>query len=172
MNVKKEHSEHLIVKGLSKTFYGGKRPVKALRNVSLSVEEGSITCIVGKSGCGKSTLLRAIAGLETEYEGLIALGSKPILAPGRDRGVVFQEHRLLPWLTVEGNVAFALQGLSKFQTRRRVLEQLKIVGLTKSARHYPHQLSGGHGAKGCDSARSLIGQKSCSLTSRLARLTL
>ncbi len=134
---------YLAVEGLSKTFTGGKRPVHALDGVSLSVEEGEIACIVGKSGCGKSTLLRAIAGLETAYEGSISLDGKPILGPGRDRGVVFQEHRLLPWLTVEQNVAFALQSLSASETRRRVLKYLKKVGLSRNGRRYPHQLSGG-----------------------------
>jgi sulfonate transport system ATP-binding protein len=153
----KNSASHLVIENLSKTFHGGKRPVKVLRNVSMNVEEGHIACIVGKSGCGKSTFLRAIAGLETAYEGRITLGGKPLKGPGRDRGIVFQEHRLLPWLTVEGNVAFALQGLSKYETRRRVMKYLKRVGLTKSARHYPHQLSGGM-AQRVAIARALVNQ--------------
>ncbi|MFA4995457.1 MAG: ABC transporter ATP-binding protein [Bdellovibrionales bacterium] len=150
-------ASHLVIENLSKTFHGGKRAVKVLRDVSLAVESGSITCVVGKSGCGKSTFLRAIAGLETNYEGKITLEGKPIKNPGRDRGMVFQEPRLLPWLKVEGNIAFALKGLSKYETRRRVLKYLKRVGLTKSARHYPHQLSGGM-AQRVSIARALVNQ--------------
>ncbi len=151
------HNASLIVENLSKTFHGGKHPLKVLRDISLNVAAGSITCVVGKSGCGKSTFLRAIAGLETQYEGKITLEGLPVKGPGRDRGVVFQEPRLLPWLKVEGNIAFALKGLSKFETRRRVLKYLKRVGLTKSARLYPHQLSGGM-AQRVSIARALVNQ--------------
>lgn len=143
MNNNGDSSSKLKIKGLSKTFQAGRRSVKVLRDISLNVESGSILCVVGKSGCGKSTLLRIIAGLERDYEGEVMLGGRPLSGPGLDRGVVFQEHRLLPWLTVEGNVAFALKGLSGFELKRRVLKYLKRVGLTKFARSYPHQLSGG-----------------------------
>jgi sulfonate transport system ATP-binding protein len=128
-----------------------------LRDVSLSIPAGSITCVVGKSGCGKSTLLRIIAGLETDFEGSIMLGGKPVTGPGLDRGVVFQEPRLLPWLSVEKNIAFALKGLSDFETKRQVLKYLKRVGLMKCARDYPHQLSGGM-AQRVAIARALVNQ--------------
>ncbi len=142
MSVKTNVKDDLVLSDVSKTF-PGKRAVRVLRDVSLKIPEGSIVCIVGKSGCGKSTLLRIVAGLETAYEGTVSLGGKPIVGPGLDRGVVFQEHRLLPWLTVEGNVAFALKGLSRFETKRHVMKYLKRVGLAKFARAFPHQLSGG-----------------------------
>jgi sulfonate transport system ATP-binding protein len=157
MNKNATHNADLKIHGITKTFHAGKRSVKVLRDVSLSVEAGSILCIVGKSGCGKSTLLRIVAGLETIYEGSVTLEGKPLKGPGRDRGVVFQEHRLLPWLNVEGNIAFALKGLSKFEARRRVLKYLKRVGLTKCARQYPHQLSGGM-AQRVAIARALVNQ--------------
>jgi sulfonate transport system ATP-binding protein len=147
----------LKIHGLSKTFHAGRRSAKVLRDVSLDVEPGGILCIVGRSGCGKSTLLRIIAGLEKGFEGTLTLGGKPVHGPGLDRGVVFQEHRLLPWLTVEKNIAFALKGLSKFKTRRAVLAYLKRVGLTKAARQYPHQLSGGM-AQRVAIARALVNQ--------------
>jgi sulfonate transport system ATP-binding protein len=157
MNNSHPHSADLKIHGLSKTFHAGRRSVKVLRDVSLNVEAGSILCIVGKSGCGKSTLLRIIAGLETVYEGSVLLAGHPLKGPGRDRGVVFQEPRLLPWLNVEGNIAFALKGLSKFEARRRVFKYLKRVGLVKSARQYPHQLSGGM-AQRVAIARALVNQ--------------
>ncbi|MDD3370801.1 MAG: ABC transporter ATP-binding protein [Alphaproteobacteria bacterium] len=147
----------LTVDGVSKTFRNAKKSVHVLRDVSLKVEAGSIACIVGKSGCGKSTLLRVIAGLETDYDGTVTLSGSVLRGPGRDRGVVFQEPRLLPWLSVEGNIAFALQGLTPFEKRRRVLRYLKKVGLTKSARSYPHQLSGGM-AQRVAIARGLVNQ--------------
>jgi len=143
MATKKQTSADLKVRDLSKTFHTGKKALHVLRDVSLDVEAGSITCVVGKSGCGKSTFLRIVAGLETDFSGTLSLGGQPLKGPGRDRGVVFQEPRLLPWLTVEKNIAFALKGLTKFATKRRVMSCLKRIGLTKSARSYPHELSGG-----------------------------
>ena len=128
---------------LSKTFHSKNGPVQALKNIQLDIPAGKIVCIVGASGCGKSTLLRIIAGLETEYDGQIALGGRPITGPGLDRGVVFQEHRLLPWLTVEQNILFGLERLSASEKKSRVEKQLDLVGLSSFARAYPNQLSGG-----------------------------
>ena len=134
----------LVLSQLSKTFRladGGR--VDALRDIELTVPGGSIVSIVGASGCGKSTLLRIIAGLETTYDGRAELDGRPIRGPGRDRGVVFQEHRLLPWLTVHQNIAFGLAGQSVPEVRQRVAEHLELVGLAGFADAYPHQLSGG-----------------------------
>ncbi len=131
------------ISGLSKQFTLKTGSVLALDDISLTVPQGGFTSIVGTSGCGKSTLLRIIAGLETGFDGHVALDGQPVGKPGRDRGMVFQEHRLLPWLTVEQNVAFALDGLSKDDVRDRVHEHLALVGLTAFAKAYPAQLSGG-----------------------------
>jgi sulfonate transport system ATP-binding protein len=133
----------LALESLSKTFHHGDRDVEALQGVTLHVRPGELLAVVGASGCGKSTLLRVVAGLEPEYEGRAALSGEPIRAPGLDRGIVFQEHRLFPWLTVEENVAFGLAGLPADERRRAVEEHVALVGLAGFERAYPHELSGG-----------------------------
>jgi ABC-type nitrate/sulfonate/bicarbonate transport system ATPase subunit len=135
----------LTLRGVSKTFRVAGKPVPALAGIDLNINAGEFVSIVGASGCGKSTLLRLILGLEKEHEGKILLDGKPILGPGLDRGIVFQEHRLLPWLTVEGNVAIALRKskLSAAAKRETVREHLELVGLSGFAEAYPAQLSGG-----------------------------
>jgi len=147
----------LQITALSKSFALAGGSVQALAGIDLTVEPGSFTSIVGASGCGKSTLLRIIAGLESGFEGEVRLGGRPITAPGRDRGVVFQEHRLLPWLNVESNVAFALDGLPAAETRARVADHLELVGLSGFATAYPGQLSGGM-AQRVAIARALVNQ--------------
>jgi sulfonate transport system ATP-binding protein len=118
-------------------------PVQALADIDLIVRGHTATCIVGASGCGKSTLLRIIAGLELGYRGTVTLGGRPLTGPGLDRGVVFQDHRLVPWMTVERNVAFGLHRLAKPERDRVVDEKLALVGLSGSKHVYPSQLSGG-----------------------------
>jgi len=138
-------SPALEIDRVSKTFQVAGRRVEALREVSLAVAEGEFLAIVGASGSGKSTLLRLILGLDTAYEGEIRLDGQLVRRPGLDRGIVFQEHRLLPWLTAEGNVAAALRrsGLPAAERRRLVAGQLAMVGLSDFARAWPAQLSGG-----------------------------
>lgn len=133
----------LTIQGLSKTFRQGNSTVLALSGIDLSIAQGQFISIVGGSGCGKSTLLRIIAGLESDYEGTVRLDGKAIRGPGLDRGMVFQEHRLLPWLTVEQNIAFGLNGMPDAEVRRRIDEHLELVGLAGFAKAYPSQLSGG-----------------------------
>ncbi|TBW36260.1 ABC transporter ATP-binding protein [Siculibacillus lacustris] len=129
---------------VSKSFLGpGGIDTTVLTDVSLAVPSGGVTCIIGASGCGKSTLLRIIGGLERDYSGEASVGGRPIVGAGLDRGLVFQDHRLVPWMTVADNVAFALHRLSPTERRARVEAQLDLVGLTTSADAYPDQLSGG-----------------------------
>jgi len=130
---------------LSKSYPGpGDGPaLPALRDVDLEVAPGELVAVVGASGCGKSTLLRIVAGLERQHQGTVEVAGVPVTGPGPDRGVVFQEHRLLPWLTVEENVAFAVPHLPLPARRRTVAEHLELVGLQGFARHRPSQLSGG-----------------------------
>ena len=122
---------------------GDGAPLLALDGVDLEVAPGEVVAVVGASGCGKSTLLRIVAGLERDHLGTVEVGGVPVAGPGPVRGVVFQEHRLLPWLTVEENVAFAVPGLAPEARRRTVAEHLALVGLTGFERHRPAQLSGG-----------------------------
>jgi sulfonate transport system ATP-binding protein len=130
---------------VSKKFQSKGGEFTALENVRLDVSQGEFLAIVGASGCGKSTLLRLILGLETDYEGEILLDGKKIAGPGLDRGIVFQEHRLFPWLTVRENVALGLEnsGLSKAEKETLIREHIELVGLGGFEKSHPHELSGG-----------------------------
>jgi len=147
----------LVIERLHKKFQLRAGQVIALQDINLSISDGEFISIVGASGCGKSTLLRIIAGLENGHEGTVKLGGRRIAGPGLDRGMVFQEHRLLPWLTVEGNVAFGLNGQTKGERERIVREHLELVGLSDFAKAHPHQLSGGM-AQRVAIARALVNQ--------------
>ncbi|MGQ3090440.1 MAG: ABC transporter ATP-binding protein [Methylophilus sp.] len=135
----------LAVQGVSKTFQLNGKSLQVLSDFSLQVAKGEFISIVGSSGCGKSTLLRLIAGLDTSYDGSIVWLGDHVTATSLDRGLVFQEHRLFPWLTVQQNVALALEssGLSQAEIKARVAHQLELVGLSGFADAYPHQISGG-----------------------------
>jgi sulfonate transport system ATP-binding protein len=134
---------------------GGVLPV--LEDINLSVKPGEFVSLVGPSGCGKSTLLRLIVGLDAEFEGQIRVDGAAVDGPSLDRGIVFQDHRLFPWLTVEGNVRLGLENaaLSAAAKSEAVRAQLELVGLTGFERAYPHQLSGGM-AQRCGLARALV----------------
>jgi len=133
----------LQIKGLHKIFKGEDKDVTALQDINLSIRPGEFVSLLGASGCGKTTLLRIIGGLERNYTGEALLDGKPIKGPGRDRGFVFQDHRLLPWLTIEANVGFGLSHLSKKERTEIVKSHLALVGLEAFAKSYPSQLSGG-----------------------------
>jgi sulfonate transport system ATP-binding protein len=126
-----------------KAFSGPNGTLLALKDILLTINPGEFVCIVGGSGCGKTTLLRIIAGLETEFEGAVFLDGKKLSGTGLDRGVVFQEHRLLSWLTVHDNVGFGLAGRPPEQRSRDIRHYINLVGLDKFEYEYPHQLSGG-----------------------------
>jgi ABC-type nitrate/sulfonate/bicarbonate transport system ATPase subunit len=151
-----EQSPTLKISHVSKTFHTKDNDVKTITNLSLNVEKGEFVSLIGPSGCGKTTLLRLISGLERDYEGDILLEGKRIEAPGRERGIIFQEHRLFPWLTVGSNVAMGLTG-SKGYVRDRVQYYLDKVGLLDFEKSYPGQLSGGM-AQRVAIARALICQ--------------
>jgi len=139
------HAGTLTINKLNKTYNTKNQSLKVLEDVSLSIAPGEFVSIVGTSGCGKSTLLRLIIGLENDYQGDLLLDGKPIVGTSLDRGIVFQEHRLFPWLTVEQNVGLALQNstLSEQEKRKSILDHIKLVGLSGFEKAYPHQLSGG-----------------------------
>ncbi len=136
---------HLRITAVSKQFRVNGVPLQALDRVELAVAPGQFLTIVGASGCGKSTLLRLIAGLDTAFLGDVVLDNVRVTAPSLDRGLVFQEPRLFPWLTVAQNVALGLlnAGPSKAAKHRAVLEHIALVGLNGFQDAYPHQLSGG-----------------------------
>lgn len=115
----------------------------ALSKIELELAPGEVVALVGQSGCGKSTLLRLVAGLESPSDGEVSVGGTPVLGPAPECAMVFQEHRLFPWLTVADNVAFALRGIAPPRQQALIAEQLTLMGLTGFARAYPHQLSGG-----------------------------
>ena len=129
--------------------------VHALENVSLSVVPGEILVIVGGSGCGKSTLLRAVSGLDNPTQGRVQLDGVTITAPHEKIGIVFQEPRLLPWLTVADNVGFGLYHLPAAERRARVAHTLERVGLSDKAKVWPRELSGGQ-AQRVAIARALV----------------
>ena len=132
----------LSLAGVSRAFVGANGPVVALDDVDLSIAPGEFVSLVGPSGCGKSTLLRAVAGLDTEYDGEILADGRPVRGPDLSRGIVFQEPRLFPWLSLTENVAFGLRA-SRPERDMRVRELIELVGLVGFENAYPHQLSGG-----------------------------
>ena len=154
MSMASAASDLAIVK-LNKTYKAAHGDVTALQEIDLQINKGEFVSIVGSSGCGKSTLLRIIAGLENGYSGAVMVGGKQVSGPGLDRGMVFQEHRLIPWLSVEQNVAFGLNGLENGKRDAIVREHLELVGLSNFSRALPHQLSGGM-AQRISIARALV----------------
>ena len=125
--------------------YPGVTPVQALDSIDLQIEAGEFVALLGPSGCGKSTLLNLIAGFEKVSSGTLLVNGKGVTKPGPDRGVVFQEAALFPWLNVWENVVFGpkLAGLSKSEYEPRAKEMLEITGLSAFVDHLPVQLSGG-----------------------------
>ncbi len=115
----------------------------ALEDVNFQVAEGEIVGLVGTSGCGKSTLLRIIAGLDLPTSGHVSINNEQIVEPHPEIGIIFQEPRLMPWLTVQENVQFGLEGISKAEKKRLTDLILNRVGLTKFIHALPRQLSGG-----------------------------
>jgi ABC-type nitrate/sulfonate/bicarbonate transport system ATPase subunit len=131
------------IRNLSKSFVVDNDELKILNNINVTFSSGEFISIIGSSGCGKTTLLRIMLGLESDYEGQALVDGEPIAGPGLNRGIVFQDHRLLPWLTVKENIAFGLDKLGRKEKELVVAEHLKLVGLNGFERAYPSQLSGG-----------------------------
>lgn len=132
----------LVVHQLNKTFKAPAGDVVALNRIELKVRQGEFVTIIGPSGCGKSTLLKIVAGLDTGYEGTVLLNGKPIDGPSIEKGFIFQEPRLFPWLTVEKNIAANLS-LKKPEVRKKVDELIELVRLKGFEKSYPRELSGG-----------------------------
>ena len=135
----------LKVEDLSKKFNTPKGEIAALNKINFQIHRREFITVIGPSGCGKTTLIRILAGLDFPTSGNVLLEGKKMEGPGAERGMVFQDYTLFPWLTVKKNVMFGLeiQGLGSLKAEAEAMEWLEIVGLAKFAETYPEQLSGG-----------------------------
>ena len=149
----------LVVRDVKKTFPAPDNPLsrrQVLEGVSFSLAAGELVSLVGPSGCGKSTLLRLIAGLDSADAGDLLVGSDPITQPNAERGLVFQDPNLFPWLTVRRNIQAGLVARGVLQEKKGEVDQfMRLVGLETFANVYPHHLSGGM-AQRAALARALI----------------
>ena len=141
-------TRYIQIAGVGQTFKTGKGPFVALRDIDLTVAKGEFVTLIGHSGCGKSTLLNLIAGLTRPTQGTLICANREIAGPGPDRGVVFQNHSLLPWLTCFENVYLAVERVfaateGKAQLKARTEAALAMVGLMPAAQKRPGEISGG-----------------------------
>ena len=140
--------KYVQVENVQMLFDTKKGPFVALRNIDLTISQGEFVTLIGHSGCGKSTLLNLIAGLNLPSSGAMLCAGREIAGPGPERGVVFQNHSLLPWLTCFENVHLAVervfgQAESQSALKKRTHEALALVGLTHAEHKHPHEISGG-----------------------------
>jgi len=130
---------YLSIEGVHMVFGAS----KILSGIDLTIRKGEFVTLIGHSGCGKSTLLNLVAGLLKPSAGVLILAEREIAGPGPDRGVVFQNHSLLPWLTCSENVYLAVERVFSDRRRERTRTALELVGLSHAENKYPHQISGG-----------------------------
>jgi NitT/TauT family transport system ATP-binding protein len=133
------------VEGVHKIFATAAGEIVALKGIDLDIEPGEFVCLLGPSGCGKSTLLNAIAGFSPPTSGRIEVAGDLVTRPGPERGMVFQEYALFPWMSVARNIAFGMEikGLRRAEIDARVASLLDMLGLTEFRDRYPKDLSGG-----------------------------
>lgn len=133
------------VKNVTRVFETSRSKVVALNGVNLSMKENEFICVVGPSGCGKSTLLNILAGLDKQTSGEVMVDGKKIHGPSSDRGIIFQQYALFPWLTVQKNVEFGLRNkkLPNDEIEATADKYIKMVGLDDFRESYPKELSGG-----------------------------
>jgi ABC-type nitrate/sulfonate/bicarbonate transport system ATPase subunit len=138
-------SKFLECIGVGKTYPGKTEPVEALRGIDFACEAGDFVCLQGRSGCGKSTLLQIVAGLERASAGQIVVASRELDGPSPDAAIVFQDHGLFPWMTVQRNVEFNMKarGTPAAERAKIAARFIDMTGLTGFADRYPHELSGG-----------------------------
>ena len=138
-------TDFLKIEGLAKTYPGSDEPV--FDNVNFGIRQGEFVCIIGHSGCGKTTILNVLAGLETATSGHVFMDNREVAGPSLDRGVVFQGHALMPWLSVRRNIAFAVRSKwpdwSRSQVDEHVEKYVALVGLSAAIDKKPSALSGG-----------------------------
>ncbi len=135
----------IVISGVNKTFPTSNGSVVALKDIDLEIKAGEFVCLLGPSGCGKSTLLNAVAGFSLPDHGQITVNGRVVTQPGPERGMVFQEYALFPWMTVAQNVGFGLEikGLPTADIRSRVNALLKLLKLSEFGERFPRDLSGG-----------------------------
>ena len=135
----------VAIRGVTKRFPAGDGDIEALARIDTVIREREFVCLIGASGCGKSTMLRIVAGFEEPTTGEVLVDGKRITRPGSDRGMVFQDYALFPWMTVRKNIAFGprQRQLPRGEVDRIASEFVKLVGLERFADRYPSQLSGG-----------------------------
>lgn len=137
----------ISIRNIDMFFPINKVSTKVLDSVNLEIKEGEFVSIVGPSGCGKSTLVSLVSGLQFPTAGEVLVNQSPVTGPGADRGVVFQDYTLFPWMTIIENIVFALEEVEKGQSKKDIRDKgrkfLELVGLGDFANSYPSQLSGG-----------------------------
>jgi ABC-type nitrate/sulfonate/bicarbonate transport system ATPase subunit len=135
----------VLFSGVSKRFGNGASAVQALERMDIAITPQDFLCVVGPSGCGKSTLLNILAGFESPTSGDVLLDGRTVMAPGAERGVVFQQGALFSWMTVLDNVAFGpiACGKGRAEARDIAMDYINLVGLAGFAARYPYELSGG-----------------------------
>jgi nitrate/nitrite transport system ATP-binding protein len=134
---------YLSLESVGKTFETKQGDFVALTGINLAMRKGEFVTLIGHSGCGKSTLLNLVAGLAKPTDGTLVLAGKHLDGPGPDRGVVFQNHSLLPWLSCFENVYLAVERVFAEQRKERTHAALALVGLSHAEHRYPHEISGG-----------------------------
>lgn len=142
------NAKYIEIQGVEQTFRTAKGPFPALKDINLTVARGEFVALIGHSGCGKSTLLNLIAGLTMPTKGTLISANREIAGPGPDRGVVFQNHSLLPWLTCFENIHLAVERVfsateNRAQLKARTEAALELVGLAAAAQKRPGEISGG-----------------------------
>lgn len=138
--------DKIKIDNICKMFQKNQEELTALDDVTLDIEDGQFVCLLGPSGCGKTTLLNIIAGFNSPDSGSVKVNGKEVTIPGPDRGYVFQEYALFPWMTIAKNIEFGLlhdKQFNKAERKRIVQDSLEMVGLSEFENNYPHTLSGG-----------------------------
>jgi ABC-type nitrate/sulfonate/bicarbonate transport system ATPase subunit len=140
-----KHRPILAIRGVTKRFPVGDGEIEALARIDFVIAEGQFVCLIGASGCGKSTLLRIVAGFDEPTTGEVSVQGKRITGPGSDRGMVFQDYALFPWMSVRQNIGFGprQRGRPRKEIQEIADEFVKLVGLERFADRFPSQLSGG-----------------------------